>query len=175
MKKIIVGAFILFVLIFSVIYYKSWIFSSLLDQYGFTKNDIVSNDGYSTNSKHLLNVLLLADDEKIAIAGLTNKGLGIWKNRDLEVILVNPENDKFISTGFIKMKPIEGIVYDEKHLFIAGYVNSKKSHISGNSDFYLNVNYYHVNDKILLYAHAIVGNDVNRFGSRDIISYIESQ
>lgn len=177
MKKIylLIGCFIV-IIIFVILFSTQWSYSANLKRYGFNKNNIITEEIYSMDYKHLTKVLLLANTDKLAIIGLTDYGFGVWKDANIESIVENPSLGEFATTAFVisKSRGING--YYEKHVFVASFIQSKNlPQISGNSDFYLNVDYFTINDKVLLFAHGIAGRNMNEIGSTDVISYLKEK
>ncbi|TCZ70222.1 hypothetical protein E0485_23430 [Paenibacillus albiflavus] len=177
MKKIISGAILLFIFVIIVsLYLTQWSISANLKKQSFTKKDIISVEGYSKDAEHLTQIYLLADSNKIGIVGLTDQGFGIWKDEQLGWVITNPKFEEFATSSMSihKNRGING--YIETHIFVAAYLdNDVKPQITGNSDFYLNVDYYTVNNKVLLFAHAIAGRNVSGFGTTEVIDYLMSR
>ncbi|GIP26758.1 hypothetical protein J23TS9_18880 [Paenibacillus sp. J23TS9] len=177
MKKVI-SVICVFILVFFVLffYFTRFSYSAMLNKNDFSARDVIASEGYSIDSNHLTKVLLCVDSNKLGIIGAANYGFGIWKETNFGSIIKNPGSGQFAtSTMIIPKNPgING--YTEKHIFIAGFVDfPNKPRIKGNSDFYLNIDYYPIDNKVLLFAHAIGGRDMVNFGSSQILQYITEQ
>ena len=176
MRKLYIlsGLIVVIFLTLFIFYSTQWSFSANLKKYGFNKNNIIKEEGYVLDHEHLTKILLLKSSDKLAIIGLTNYGFGIWKDSVVEGSVENPDFGEFVTTGFVinRNRGING--YYEKHVLVASYIQNTTNlpHITGNSKYYLNVDYITINDKVILFAHAISGRYEN-IGSTKVISYLE--
>jgi len=167
---------LLFIVAGAAYYNLNLTISAKIKEAGFSKRDIIAEEGYSLDADRITKVFLLADAEKLGIIGITSRGFGTWKNQGMDSILENPGLHAFVASSFAIMKNLANNLYTEKHVFVAGYIESQPNQIiAGNSDFYLNVDYFTHNGKTLLYGHAIAGKNKSSFGSDEVIQYIQSK
>jgi hypothetical protein len=178
MKRRLIGVFIVIAVLIGVVvwYHFNTSISSVLKRQGFTANDIITVEGYSSDAEHITKIILLANRDKLGIVGLTKQGFGKWIIQPMTSVIDNPTNGEYSTSAMSIMKNQGENFYNEKHVFVATYLDNKSEpFIVGNSDFYLNVDYFTVNGKLLLFAHAIAGKSLERFGADDVIFYLNKQ
>ncbi|MCR8845055.1 hypothetical protein NQ117_15335 [Paenibacillus sp. SC116] len=163
-------------LIFSIYQYKHS-YSAPLNAHGFKKEDIIVNQGYALdpNAEHITKVVLLRNIESLAIAGFEKSELGLWRDYSIKSSMESPSNGQYaIYPLNIMRKSSEGYE-SEKHLFVATYIDSSNVPlIIGNSNFYLSVDYFTIDNKTILFAHAIAARNKDQFTSDEVITYINS-
>ncbi|ULO09594.1 hypothetical protein H1230_12955 [Paenibacillus sp. 19GGS1-52] len=118
---------------------------------------VIHAEGYSfyDPSDHITKVMLLANDKKLALIEMRKQPVWGWET-----------------------------FYTEFHDFVARYVDAIDSNINntvvpplikGTEQMYLNVDYFSVNGRTLLFAHAISGKPNHSFGSEEVTEYIDSR
>ena len=157
--------------VLSLLYYRYFSITYILNEESFSKKDIVFKKEYSILENENGTLLLLANPEKIGMIFFRKNKYGIRENGHTNSIVENPSNKQIITIGFAR--ETAELSRFEKHIIVAYYIDSKEKFDVGNpSDFDLNVEYIPINDRVLLFAHA-VGTNIESLGS-DVISYLES-
>ncbi|MGG3507998.1 hypothetical protein ABES58_21230 [Paenibacillus lautus] len=175
MKKIFILLIALIAIIIFIFYKFNYSYKAQIEKYDFSIEDIVSEEGYSMDAKHLTNIVLLADGEKIGLIQVRNKGFLRWVDQSNSVVQ-NPSSSEFAVSNLSIMKNKGENVYSEIHTFVAGYMEKENiQKIGSPTDFYLNIDTYDMNGKTLLFAHAIVGKEHTSFGSEDVINFIKNE
>ncbi len=164
--------FIFLILIGIIIYYiLNNNTSSILNKNNLRTSDVLSTEGYSLDGKKMTQVLLAANKEYYGIFGITYVKFGVWKPY---LISVSSTLDNTGTTITIPiMKNWGDSLYVENHIFFSKYINtSKKPLITGIDGTYINVDYFDIDNKVLLFAHAITGKNNRNFNAHNLEVYI---
>ncbi|QDH22010.1 hypothetical protein [Saccharibacillus brassicae] len=157
-----------------VAYFFFFNLSSNLRTYGFEAGDAIVDEGYSTDAEHPTKLMLLANEERMGIVVLDGKGLGVWEHDPIVSILENPQGGEFASVYLPILKDWGEQSYTEKHVFASAYVEiDERPFVPNGPDFYVHADYFDVNGRTLLYAHAMSDEDV--FGEEQVIAHLREQ
>jgi len=135
----------------------------------FSKNDIVLIKEFSAYPEEVINIFLLADSEKIGLIFAKKNKYGLWDVISSS-IAINPSDEDLITLGL-------GLFANESdqsdsHMFVSYYLDSKEDFkVISPDDFHLDVEFFPINNRVLLFAHAISKSDIK---SGDVVSYLES-
>lgn len=148
--------------------------SSNLRTYGFHADDTIVDEGYSTDGEHPTKLMLLANEQQMGIVVLDGKGLGVWEHDPIVSILENPQDGEFASVYLPILKDWGERSYTEKHVFASAYVTiDERPFVPNGSDFYVHADYFDVNGRTLVYAHAMSDEDV--FDQDMVIAHLKEQ
>ncbi|MCQ4086410.1 hypothetical protein [Saccharibacillus sp. JS10] len=148
--------------------------SSNLRTYGFHPDDTIVDEGYSTDAEHPTKLMLLANEERMGIVVLDGKGLGVWEHDPIVSILENPQDGEFASVYLPIVKNWGEKSYTEKHIFASAYVAIEDRPLVANGDdFYVHADYFDVNGRTLVYAHAM--SDEEEFSQDQVIAHLKQQ
>ncbi|MCR2806659.1 hypothetical protein [Paenibacillus soyae] len=182
----IVGSILLLVLA-GLIY---WIMTNSLSYHlraiGFSKENIVHEEGYSfsDSSDRLTKVMLLADKDRLALIVLERKAIWGWERPSTVSVAEHPKDGQYVLAAAGSMKLSWGKFYTENHVFAARYVDAWTLDINAGADppvitgmdqMYLNVSYFSVHDRTLLFAHAISGKGSKGVYSGSVTEHIDAQ
>ncbi|OWA34051.1 hypothetical protein B9G55_17110 [Saccharibacillus sp. O16] len=148
--------------------------SSNLRTYGFQHQDTIVDEGYSTDAEHPTKLMLLANEERMGIVVLDGKGLGVWEHDPIVSILENPQDGEFASVYLPILKDWGERSYTEKHVFASAYVTvDERPSVVNGKDFYVHADYFDVNGRTLVYAHAM--SDEEMFTEEMVIAHLREQ
>lgn len=174
MKRVITGGVILLCSLglLSLFYYRYVSVAFVLKDEGFLKEDILLQEKYPVLEDDIGTLLLLANSDRIGLIYSKSKKWGLREEGVTSSIAEQPAAEQIITVGFAR--PTEELGRFEKHSIVAYYLaNDEKLDISSPADFDLTVDYFKVNDQVLLVAHA-VSKDRGGFGSDDVMEYLKS-
>lgn len=173
MKKLLYSLGICTVVIVTLVllYYRYFSITSLLGNEDFTKNDIVLIQEYTTYQEELINIFLLANSEKIGLVFAKKNKYGLWVE-NISSIAINPSDDDLITLGFGIFANESNLINADSHIFVSYYLDSKEEFkVISPDDYRLDVEFFPINNRVLLFAHAISNSDIS---SVDVVSYLES-
>lgn len=174
--RYMVGIFIILAIVGVIIYKSTVSFSSIIQSHGFKENEVWVEEEYAVDSNRSTKVLLAANQEKIALLGLEHHFWGYNVNKNLKSIKTNPASKDLVFISLPIMKTSNGESFTEKHIFLAAYVDKKINRPPSQTDeFHITTSYFDINNRILLYVHALAGKSKNSFGSDDVLSYLREE
>ncbi|GKV56540.1 hypothetical protein NCCP2222_24870 [Sporosarcina sp. NCCP-2222] len=174
MKRAFLGGVVLFISLglLSLFYYRYGSVVYVLKDEGFSKEDILQQEKYAVLKDETGTLFMLANSDRIGLIYSKSKKWGIREDGVTSSIAERPAAEQIITVAFAR--PTEELGRFEKHSIVAYYLaNDEKVDIGSPDDFDLTVDYFAVNNRVLLVAHA-VSTDRDSLGSDDIMAYLES-
>ncbi|WP_040951656.1 hypothetical protein [Gorillibacterium massiliense] len=176
-------------IVITAVYIAVWFIGNSLSyqlyKQGFSKNDIIHEEGYSfyDPSNRLTKIMLLADKHKLALFEVEKRPIWGWKVQPAYLVLHDPKDGEYTYLLGTNIKISWGTFAHEYHLFLARYVDTitpEYSHtrppvITGNEHMYLNTVYMVANGRTLLFAHAMSNDPDNGPDFNQITQYIDSK
>lgn len=177
MKRIVLSLVAVFFVFVggSIIYHFHFSIPAVLHEHRFYKKDIIASEDYLSypDPKKVMKIVLVADEDKIGLMMLMKNNVGFWTNAYPSSIVNQPLDGELITVGFARMAMENGEVHSDKHIYVAYFVeDEKKIEISSPQYFDLMVDYFDVNDRVLLFAHATAIKE--SFSSEEVTSYLQS-
>lgn len=173
MKKLLycLGIFAVVIVTAGLLYYRYFSITSVLSNEDFTKNDIVLIQEYTAYPEELINIFLLADSEKIGLVFAKKNKYGLW-DVNSSSIAINPSDEDLITLGFGIFANESDLINSDSHIFVSYYLDNKEEFkVISPDDYHLDVEFFPINNRVLLVAHAISNSDIS---SEDVVSYLES-
>ncbi|QTD43229.1 hypothetical protein [Sporosarcina sp. Te-1] len=168
----LVGIFLIILGFSSFLYYRYVSVSFVLKDEKFSEKDILLKQEHSVLEGETGTLFLLANSERIGLIYSKSNKWGIREKGVVSSVADLPSAEQIITVGFARETEEFGRL--EKHIIVAYYLaNDKKLDVGSPADFDLTVDYFSVNNQILLVAHAVSTNR-GSLGSDDVIAYLES-
>lgn len=173
MKRAFIGGVILLISLglLSIFYYRYVSVAYILKDEGFSKEDIVLQEKYSVLEDETGTLFMLANSDRIGLIYSKSNQWGLREKGVTSSVSERPAAEQIITVGFAR--PTEELGRFEKHSIVAYYLANEKLDIVSPADFDLTVDYFSVNNRVLLVAHA-VSTDRGSLGSEDVLEYLES-
>lgn len=176
MRKTIIGvvAIVLLLLVGGSIYFFGQSYHANIKKAGFHKNDIVTSIEYSTNDD-LFKVVLMEGDDTLGLALLKKGKWNTWSTVHTSTVADASYNNEIASISLNLMDVWDAEVYSKQYVFLTKYVTEDEVDLNEPTPLHFKVNDDVIkrNGKNMLFLQAIADEDVDRFGSEEVISFLE--
>ncbi|WP_138752329.1 hypothetical protein [Paenibacillus sinopodophylli] len=115
--KIRIGLIVLVVIAIGIAayVYRAGSVKMLLHKEGFSRTDIIAEEGYSVDASRLTKVLLGANENEMGIVILEQNSFGLWDNQNSYFVLDKPDRNRYALGTFTIIKNGGAALYTEKH------------------------------------------------------------
>lgn len=143
--------------IISIVYYYNFSLSSFLHGYGFSTKNIILSEEVTQKDGPLVKVLLVTDGENLGVLTAKRNKFWMWSNFATGTYLSSPSSHEYASAIVVTNNDLpfgEKRAFDH-HIFVATFLEDKSAiSVPSPDDFFLNVQFFEIKGKTLLYAQA---------------------
>lgn len=170
-----VGIIIILFLVF--LYYNFFSLSSVLNNYNFSKKDIITSKDYPSNSDEKYTLFFLSNKEQLGLIAAKKNKYGLWSKQEMASVTNDLSHNNFITLSIVIPKDWGEDYISEKTVLLASYIDeiAYTDDLLTTEDFHLNIENFEINDRKLLFVEAKVDKDNKSFGSEEVVQYLQEK